>query len=155
MNSMKNVLKIKNYLVKRKYKIGLCLGCFDIIHEGHIIHFKQAKEQCDILFVALTTDKYVDKGINRPYLNIKQRKSVVSSLRMVDYVFENTYEDTIALLEIFKPNIYIKGSDYKSGNYNKKFDEEKLWCELNNVLVHYTQGQTNSSTAISDLIYNA
>jgi rfaE bifunctional protein nucleotidyltransferase chain/domain len=151
---MKNIINVINYLKKRKYKIGLCLGCFDIVHDGHITHFSQAKEQCDVLLVALTADEHVNKGKNRPYLNVHQRKSVVSSLRMVDYAFKNTYEDTIELLSKLKPNIYIKGSDYKSGNYNKKFDEEKLWCELNNVHVHYTQGDTNSSTKISNLIYN-
>ena len=31
--------------------IGLCHGCFDIIHFGHVEHFKLAKSHCDILFV--------------------------------------------------------------------------------------------------------
>ena len=52
-------LKNKNQLkvLRRKNlnkKIGLCHGVFDILHNGHIQHFKKAKSKVDILIVSIT-----------------------------------------------------------------------------------------------------
>ena len=41
-------------LKRKKKKIALCHGVFDLLHPGHIYHFKQAKERGDILVVSVT-----------------------------------------------------------------------------------------------------
>ena len=38
----------------------LCHGVFDLLHIGHIKHFKDAKKG-DILVVTLTGDKFINK----------------------------------------------------------------------------------------------
>ena len=48
-------------------------GVFDIIHAG-FISFKSAKKFGDILIVSVTSDKYVNKGFNRPIFNLNNRK---------------------------------------------------------------------------------
>ena len=69
-----NILQKKTISLKKKGRIiGLCHGVFDLIHSGHIEHFKEAKKYCDILIVSLTSDKYVDKGLNRPIYNQNKR----------------------------------------------------------------------------------
>ena len=40
---------------------------FDVVHIGHIEYFTEAKQISDILVVSLTADKFVNKGLNRPY----------------------------------------------------------------------------------------
>ena len=40
--SEKNFTKIKTRI--KKLKVGLCHGVFDILHKGHIDHFKEAKK---------------------------------------------------------------------------------------------------------------
>jgi cytidyltransferase-like protein len=47
-------------------KIVLCHGCFDLLHIGHIRHFRQARRWGDVLVVTLTPDRFVDKGPGRP-----------------------------------------------------------------------------------------
>ena len=60
------IKKLVQKLKKNKKKLGLCHGVFDVLHYGHIKHFEAAKKQCDILFVSVTQDKFIKKGINRP-----------------------------------------------------------------------------------------
>ena len=55
-----------NILKKNKKKVVLCHGVFDVIHAGHIFHFKSAKKFGDILVVSVTSDRFVNKGFNRP-----------------------------------------------------------------------------------------
>ena len=58
---------------KKTLKVGLAHGVFDIVHIGHLEHFRIAKQNCDKLIVSVTADKYVNKGPNRPAFKIKDR----------------------------------------------------------------------------------
>ena len=61
--------KLKNIsfsLKKKSKKIVLCHGVFDLLHIGHINHFKEAKSLGDILFVSITADEFVNKGPSKP-----------------------------------------------------------------------------------------
>ena len=51
-------LKLKNK------KIALCHEIFDLLHMGHVQHFREAKQHCDVLVITLTADKFVLKGPN-------------------------------------------------------------------------------------------
>ena len=53
---------------KKKYKIGITNGCFDLLHKGHTYSLKQCKNHCDKLVVLLNSDRTVRKlkGKNRP-----------------------------------------------------------------------------------------
>ena len=79
--SSEELQKKINYLKKIKKKIVLCHGVFDVIHAGHISHFKSAKKFGDILIVSVTGDKFVNKGFNRPIFNLNDRKKILSELR--------------------------------------------------------------------------
>ena len=55
---------LKNRINKEKFKgkkVVLCHGVFDLLHIGHIKHFKEAKGMGDILVATITQDKYVNK----------------------------------------------------------------------------------------------
>mgnify|MGYP001476797654 CR=1 FL=1 len=53
-------------------KITLCHGVFDLLHVGHIKYLKEAKKSGDVLVVSVTEDKFVNKGIGRPFFNSRQ-----------------------------------------------------------------------------------
>ena len=113
LSSLKKIIsKYKN----QKKRIVLCHGVFDLLHIGHIKHFKEAKDLGDILVVTVTPDRYVNKGPNRPIFSINARMESIAALKDVDYVAPNISETAITPIQILKPNIYCKGKDYKNTN---------------------------------------
>ena len=129
-------------------KIVLCHGVFDLIHIGHLKHFRAAKKMGDILVVSLTPDKFVNKGIGRPIFNEKYRAEAISSIEYVDYVIINNAPTSINLIKKIKPNIYCKGPDYKD---HSKDITNQIKNEINVIKsvkgrIAYTQEETFSSS---------
>ena len=109
-NLQKVILKLK---AKRK-KIVLCHGVFDLLHIGHIKHFKEAKNLGDILVVTLTPDRFVNKGSSKPVFNEKLRLEAIAALNVVNFVSLNIGPTATVPIQKLKPNIYCKGPDYKN-----------------------------------------
>jgi len=90
-------------------------GCFDILHVGHVRYLAAARELGDCLIVGLNSDQSVRrlKGPNRPINGEDDRAEVLAGLAAVDFVV--IFEDQTAegLVAEIKPNIYVKGGDYR------------------------------------------
>tara|TARA_Y100000590_G_scaffold460636_1_gene620385 strand:- start:243 stop:1769 length:1527 start_codon:yes stop_codon:yes gene_type:complete len=112
--SIETLGKITSKLKDKKKKIVLCHGVFDLLHIGHIKHFKEAKSLGNVLVVTITPDKFVNKGPGRPAFNEKLRLEAIASLGVVDYVSLNTSQTAVLPIQKLKPNIYCKGPDYKN-----------------------------------------
>ena len=110
--SIENLKKILSK-VKRK-KTVLCHGVFDLLHIGHISHFQEARNYGDIIVASVTSDKYVNKGPDRPAFNEHQRLKALASLEYIDYVVLNNSPTAIPAINELRPNIYCKGKDYKN-----------------------------------------
>lgn len=100
-------------LKKDGKKIVHSHGVFDLLHLGHIRHFEEAKRMGDVLVVTITPDEYVNKGPHRPAFPHDVRAEVVASLGMVDYVCVNRWPASVETIKLLKPDIYVKGADYK------------------------------------------
>lgn len=90
-------------------------GCFDILHRGHITYLQEAAQLGVHLIIGLNSDASVRrlKGETRPIVSEEDRAALLNALQCVDGVvlFE---EDTPAeLLAYLRPNILVKGGDYK------------------------------------------
>ena len=110
-NKIKSIKEIKiifNKLKNKKKKIILCHGVFDLIHNGHINHFNEAKKLGDILIVSLTKDEFIKKGFNRPIFKINERMTCISALEAVNYVIESPNESAEYVIKSVKPNYYVK-----------------------------------------------
>ena len=77
------------YCRKKDLTIGLCHGCFDIVHLGHIYHLQRASTMVDRLFVSVTADPYVNKGADRPVFPDQKRAELLASIRYCDHVIVN------------------------------------------------------------------
>ena len=94
--------------------IAFANGCFDLLHVGHIRYLQGAAREADRLVVAINDDDSVRrlKGAHRPVLSAADRAELVAALRGVDYVVI-FHEPTVApLLELLKPDVHCKGTDY-------------------------------------------
>jgi rfaE bifunctional protein nucleotidyltransferase chain/domain len=89
-------------------------GCFDLIHPGHIRHFKAAKEMGDVLIVTVTPDEFITKGPGQPLFNQDLRLESLAALCAVDYVSLNKWETAVETIKLLKPNYFVKGSDYSN-----------------------------------------
>ncbi|MCX8163740.1 MAG: D-glycero-beta-D-manno-heptose-7-phosphate kinase [Candidatus Micrarchaeota archaeon] len=113
-----NIYELLNYLKKAKdenKKIVFTNGCFDLLHVGHADLLSKAKKLGDILIVGLNSDNSVRrlKGEKRPIINQQQRASLLAALNAVDYVVIFDEDTPIELIKKIKPDILVKGKDYK------------------------------------------
>jgi rfaE bifunctional protein nucleotidyltransferase chain/domain len=90
-------------------------GCFDIIHAGHVKYLDDAKKLGDILVIGLNSDKSVKtlKGSSRPINSQDDRARVIAALEAVDFVTIFGEETPEALIKKLKPNVLVKGGDWK------------------------------------------
>lgn len=114
--------------LKKKNTIVMAHGVFDLFHYGHLKHLEAAKQTGDILIVSVTADKFVNKGPNRPFFDLKKRMEILENLKIVDYVIPSNFKTAEANLSLIKPHIYVKGNDYS--NKTKKNDPD-LYKEMN------------------------
>ena len=101
-------------------KIGFTCSCFDLLHAGHILMLKDAKEQCDKLIVGLQTDPSIDRPLtkNKPIQSLRERKIQLEAVKYVDDIFVyDTEEDLRDLLKLVKPDVRILGSDYEGKSF--------------------------------------
>ncbi len=127
-----------------------CHGVFDLLHVGHIRHFKQARKYGDVLVVTITPDKYVNKGPHRPTFNEKLRAEVLAALDLIDYVAVNKWPAAVETIKLLKPNFYVKGVEYENVENDlsgKILDEERAIKEVGGEII-FTQDITFSSTAL-------
>ncbi len=149
-----NLKKLITSLKLKKKKIVQCHGVFDLIHIGHLRHFKSAKKYGDILIVTVTPDKFVQKGFNRPYFNSEQRLESLSSIADIDFVVLNTANNAVDVIKKIKPDFYCKGPDYK--NFKNDFTNQ-IKKELEAVkncggkLVYTDDPTYSSSTILNDI----
>jgi D-beta-D-heptose 7-phosphate kinase/D-beta-D-heptose 1-phosphate adenosyltransferase len=89
-------------------------GCFDVLHRGHVSYLQQARKLGDVLVVALNSDGSVArlKGPGRPVNSVEDRAAVLGALGCVDYVTVFDDDTPQRLLELVRPDLYVKGGDY-------------------------------------------
>jgi D-glycero-beta-D-manno-heptose 1-phosphate adenylyltransferase len=95
-------------------RVVLANGCFDILHVGHLRYLDEARKLGDALVVAINSDKSMRriKDPGRPILSENERVTLVSALRCVDHVVLFDEPDVSHVLEVLRPAIHAKGTDY-------------------------------------------
>ncbi|WBX71665.1 D-glycero-beta-D-manno-heptose-7-phosphate kinase [Tenacibaculum retecalamus] len=110
------IKKIVDQLKKQNKKIVFTNGCFDILHLGHIKYLEKAKKAGDVLIIGINSDASVKrlKGKDRPINNEFDRSYLINSLKTVDYTVIFNEDTPYELIKIIKPDILVKGGDYKN-----------------------------------------
>jgi D-sedoheptulose 7-phosphate isomerase len=91
-------------------------GCFDIIHAGHVDLLERCKSLGTKLIVGINSDNSVRKikGPTRPLVNQEARAAVLKGLKSVDEVVVFDEPTPARLIEEIKPDILVKGGDWKT-----------------------------------------
>ena len=103
-------------------KIGFTCGAFDLLHAGHVVMLKEAKENCDKLIVGLQTDPSIDrKEKNKPVQTVVERYTQLKAVSYVDeiipYLTESDLDDILAMYHI---DVRILGVEYKEKDFTGK-----------------------------------
>lgn len=121
-----DVDKISRIREQNKHVVFTC-GCFDVVHSGHTRQLQFARSLGDILVVAINSDSSVKrlKGEQRPINGIEERCNMLLSLNIIDYIIIFDSSTPLSILEILKPDMMVKGGDYKKEDVvGKEFTKE-------------------------------
>ena len=90
-------------------------GCFDVLHRGHIKLLMYCHTLGETVIVGLNSDESIRrlKGKDRPINNLEDRKLLLESLRYVHQVIVFDEDTPYNLIKELKPDIIVKGGDYK------------------------------------------
>jgi D-glycero-beta-D-manno-heptose 1-phosphate adenylyltransferase len=93
--------------------VAFANGCFDLLHVGHVRYLQAAAAEADRLIVAVNGDETAgQKGSGRPILSAADRAELVAAIRGVDYVTIFLEPTVTPLLELVRPDVHCKGTDY-------------------------------------------
>jgi rfaE bifunctional protein nucleotidyltransferase chain/domain len=114
IHSIAELVRIADEMREVQRRVVLCHGVFDLVHMGHVRHLEAARQEGDVLIVTVTADRFVNKGPGRPIFGEKVRAEMLAALEYVDHVGINEEPDAEVLLDIIRPDVYVKGSDYEN-----------------------------------------
>ena len=101
-----------NNLFGVKKKVGFTCSSFDLLHAGHILMLKDAKEQCDYLIVGLQTDPTLDRPEkNKPIQSLEERKI------QLDYMTIDNFTGCNYNIPIY---YHDRNHNYSSSNLREK-----------------------------------
>jgi len=120
-------------------------GCFDLLHAGHALYLEQARALGDALIIGLNADRSVSavKGAGRPIVGEQERAQLLAALASVDVVIIFSEQTSEALINLLRPEVFVKGGDYTTTTMNQ---EEKVLVESYGGEVHLIPALPESST---------
>ena len=135
--------------------VGLTCSTFDLLHAGHILMLKEAKDQCGYLIAALQVDPTVDrKEKNKPVQSLQERRIQLEAVRYVDEVIVYTTErDLIELLKVTEHDVRIVGEEYKGKDFTGKQLCKEMGVRIyyNNRKHDYSSSALRNRTKIAEL----
>ena len=149
MDKIKTFSQIKetvNSLKAQNKKIVFTNGCFDLIHAGHVDYLKKAKQLGDVLIIGLNSDSSIKsiKGEKRPINNQDDRAAILSAFYFVDYVVIFEQDTPYELINVVKPDILVKGSDWRNKTIVGSDIVDNTGGRV--VLIEYLEGKSTTAT---------
>lgn len=137
-------------------KVVLAHGTFDLLHMGHVRHLEAARREGTMLFVTVTSDKFVNKGPGRPVYPELLRAEMLAAIEYVDGVAISQGPSAEPMIEAIRPSIFVKGSDYKNeeDDVTGKITSERKAAEKFGGKLVFTDDITFSSSRLINRYLN-
>jgi len=150
IKSIRDLAAIASALKARGKTIVLAHGVFDLVHMGHVRHLEAAAAEGDVLIVTITPDEFVNKGPGRPVFTGDLRAEMLAALECTSWIGINEWPSAEQLLELIRPDVYVKGSDYSNEgeDLTGKIRMEREAVERHGGRVLYTDDITFSSSSL-------
>ena len=113
-------INVEEWKKQQPLKKGIVAGAFDLIHPGYVRMFKEAKEHCNHLTVALHEDPSFARPYKfKPVQSVEDRKEILRAIKYVDDIVVYYAEETfLSYLKDYE--VRFLGSDYLDGSYTGK-----------------------------------
>lgn len=138
--------------MQKKHKVGYTAGVYDLFHVGHLNILRRAKEQCEYLIVAVSTDELVQSYKNKtaviPY---EERKAIVEAIKYVDEVVPQVNRDKIAAFEQYHFDVMFVGDDWKGSDV---FETVDAYMRERGGCVEYLSYTQNLSSTLLKVVLN-
>ena len=132
----------------KKHKIGYTSGVYDMFHIGHLNVIKNAKQMCDYLIVAVSTDEVVVENKKKiPVIPFTERFEIVSSIKYVDKVVpQESYsiEGKIKAAMDNRIDVMFVGSDWKGTDKWNNIEKQLNEHGIDVVYLPHTDGISSS-----------
>ena len=113
-------VNVEDWIKTQPLKKGIVAGAFDLIHPGYMRMFKECKQHCNHLTVALHEDTSMARPNKmKPVQSLEDRKEILRSIRYIDDIVVYQAEDTF-LSYLKDYDIRFIGDDYSDGSYTGK-----------------------------------
>lgn len=132
--------------------IGFTCSSFDLLHPGHIMMLKEAKDQCDYLICGLQVDPTLDRqNKNKPVQTLVERYIQLAAVKYVDEVIPYATEaDLEAILKSYPITVRILGEEYR----NTDFTGRDI-CKSRDISLHFNKRDHDfSSSSLRTRVYN-
>jgi len=129
-------------------KIGITASTFDLLHAGHVLMLKEAKEVCDYLICALHVDPSLERPTkNRPVQTLYERFVQLEAVKYVDKIIPYQTEDELMnILLTNNINVRIIGEDYVGKSFTGH--------EIKDIKIYYNKRKhTYSSTELRKICF--
>lgn len=138
----------------KKYKIGYTAGVYDMFHVGHLNVIMNAKNYCEHLIVAVSTDEVVQTNKGRtPIIPYEERAKIVGAIRYVDEVVPQTdYSDKLGAAKRYGIDVMFVGDDWKGTDKWNQIERQLKEIGVDLVYLPYTH--SISSTMLREKIVN-
>ena len=125
-------------------QLAMVDGSFDPLHDGHVGYFHAAAAVGHPLLCNIASDKWTASK-HRVLLSQQQRGVVIDAIKYVSFVHLSS-TTTLNVLELLKPKVYIKGSDWVARG-GVPSDEKEI-CQKLGIEIMYLDTVTNSSSRL-------
>ncbi|GAG59476.1 unnamed protein product, partial [marine sediment metagenome] len=143
-------LIVSEYRQNHNGKIVQCHGAFELLHPGHYIYIEEARGYGSMVIATVTSDRYVNKGVDRPVFDQQLRMETVAKNEDIDYVVLSDFATAVDSIVVIKPDVYVKGKEYEDAknDVTGKILDEKNAVESIGGELKFTSGITFSSSNI-------
>jgi len=128
-------------------------GVFDLLHVGHIRCLRAARNQGDLLIVAINSDEYVarKKTPQGPVNPAADRMELLCGFACVDYVTCFDEDTACSLLRLLRPHVHAKGTDYSGTTLPERNTNNELGIEMAFVGDEKGHSSTTLRSHVSDI----